>query len=267
VNALLHALFLERRQNPTSMMSGIQPAGMVMGANIRRNLEPESQEFEEQYYSGWHPIINQRLGNADKADPRMQTAAPNINDVLGITRGQFSGLGGRMDYPDAATNISATSGAPGGANKGSLTAPAALMPLYEAASKRTGIPVAVLIAQAKQESGFNPNAVGKAGEIGLHQIKPSTAANPGFGLKGVDPSTLNDPAVNINFAADYLKARAGKDANFNDPTTVDAALAAYNAGGDPRYVQNVRQHMTGAVAPPVTKPIPSTGSANTSDSI
>jgi soluble lytic murein transglycosylase-like protein len=123
--------------------------------------------------------------------------------------------------------------------------PAAYLPFYEAASKRTGIPIDILIAQGKQESGFNPDAVGTAGEIGLHQIKPSTAADPGFGMKGIDPVTLRDPAVNINFAADYLRARAG-NVNFNDPTAVDAALRSYNGGGDRNYVQNVRRHIGGA---------------------
>lgn len=120
--------------------------------------------------------------------------------------------------------------------------PAALLPIYQDAAKRTGIPVDVLVAQAKQESGMNPDAVGSAGEIGLHQIKPSTAANPGYGLKGIDPATLKDPAVNVNFAADYLKAKAGNP-NFNDPAAVDAALKAFNGGGDANYVANVRSHM------------------------
>ena len=129
---------------------------------------------------------------------------------------------------------------------GPIKVPPELLPIYEAASKRTGIPVAVLIAQGKQESNFNPNAVGSAGEIGLHQIKPSTAAKPGFGVAGIDPKTLTDPAVNINFAADYLKAMAGPRINFNDPATVDRALANYNGGGDKNYVRNVRQYMGGA---------------------
>ena len=124
--------------------------------------------------------------------------------------------------------------------------PPELLPIYQAASKRTGIPIEVLIAQGKQESGFNPNAVGSAGEIGLHQIKPSTARDPGFGMRGIDPTTLKDPTTNINFAASYLKARAGEAANLSNPADVDRALAAYNGGGDPNYVQNVRQHLTPA---------------------
>ena len=139
-------------------------------------------------------------------------------------------------------------GAPGATEATDVPAPTVkgvppdLIPIYQAASKRTGIPIDVLIAQGKQESNFNPDAIGSAGEIGLHQIKPSTAAQPGYGLKGIDPATLKDPAVNINFAADYLKARAGNP-NFNDPAAVDAALASYNGGGDKNYVANVRRHM------------------------
>lgn len=125
---------------------------------------------------------------------------------------------------------------------GSAEVPADLLPIYQAASKRTGIPVDLLIAQGKQESNFNPAAIGSAGEIGLHQIKPSTARDPGFGVAGIDPATLKDPTVNINFAADYMRAKAGSP-NFNDPAAVDAALAAYNGGGDPSYVANVRRHM------------------------
>jgi soluble lytic murein transglycosylase-like protein len=120
--------------------------------------------------------------------------------------------------------------------------PPDLLPIYQAAAKRTGIPVDVLIAQGKQESGFNPSAVGSAGEIGLHQIKPSTAANPGYGVAAIDPKTLSDPATNINFAADYMRAKAGNP-NFNDPKSVDAALKSFNGGGDPNYVANVRSHM------------------------
>ena len=132
---------------------------------------------------------------------------------------------------------------PAPADKAPVWAPADLLPIYQAASKRTGIPVEVLLAQAKQESDFNVNAVGSAGEIGLHQVKPETARDPGFGMQGIDPSSLKNPVVNINFAADYLKARAGKGADFSNPSAVDAALKNFNGGGDANYVENVRRYM------------------------
>ena len=53
--------------------------------------------------------------------------------------------------------------------------PPDLMQHFEAASAETGIPVPVLVAQARQESNFNPQARGRAGEIGVMQIMPSTA--------------------------------------------------------------------------------------------
>lgn len=159
------------------------------------------------------------------------------------------GAPGASDAPPAvsppAAATSPSDAAPAAPTQGSLPAgvPPALLPIYEAAAKRTGIPIAVLIAQGKQESGFRSDAVGKAGEIGISQIRPSTAAQPGFGLTGIDPATLKDPAVNINFAADYMRARAGPGVDFSDPRSVDAALARYNGGGDPNYVANVRRHM------------------------
>lgn len=145
----------------------------------------------------------------------------------------------------APTAPGASPTAPAAAPGGQVPAgvPPALLPIYEAAARRTGIPVAVLVAQGRQESGWDSNAVGRAGEIGIGQIKPSTAAQPGFGVKGIDPATLRDPTVNINFTADYLRARAGPGVDFSDPRAVDAALTRYNGGGDANYVQNVRRHM------------------------
>jgi hypothetical protein len=134
--------------------------------------------------------------------------------------------------------------APAPASGGGTVAPEDLAPLIQKASAQTGIPVPVLTAQIKQESGFNPNAVGKAGEIGLMQIMPSTAKQPGFGMQGIDPAALRDPETNIMFGANYLKARGGK-VDYNDQSNVAKALAAYNGGGDPNYVQNVTRFMPG----------------------
>jgi soluble lytic murein transglycosylase-like protein len=166
-------------------------------------------------------------------DAEAQTRAPLLNSAPAATALEST--------PPASTPVQAAQAALASATPANV--PPDLLPIYQMAAKRTGIPVDVLIAQGKQESNFNPNAVGSAGEIGLHQIKPSTAISPGFGMKGIDPATLKDPAVNIAFAADYLKARGGQGLDFNDPASVDRALAAYNSGGDPNYVANVRQHM------------------------
>ena len=131
--------------------------------------------------------------------------------------------------------------------------PPEYLPFYQAASARTGIPVETLIAQSRQESGFNPNATGKAGEIGIAQVMPATAKDPGFGMAGVDPKALRDPETAINFQADYLKAHLPKGADPTDPVAIAKALQGYNGGGDPNYVANVNRYLPGAraaLAPP-----------------
>jgi len=118
-------------------------------------------------------------------------------------------------------------------------------PMFQSASDETGIPTNLLIAQAKQESQLNPNITGKAGEVGMMQILPSTARKPGLNLDPVDPEDLKDPKNNIMFGARYLKAlgdRAGVQ-DWTDPTQSALALKAYNGGGDKNYVQNVFSHL------------------------
>lgn len=74
----------------------------------------------------------------------------------------------------------------------------------------------------QQESGGNPNAVSPKGAMGLTQIMPATARNPGF---GVTPLRDNSPQENVRFGRDYLLAQLKRY-----PGRPDLALAAYNAG-------------------------------------
>jgi len=69
------------------------------------------------------------------------------------------------------------------------------------------------------ESGYCVGAVGRAGEVGLGQVKPATA----LGL-GVDPRHLAHPDHNLYAAARYLRELY---LAFGDWTL---ALAAYNRG-------------------------------------
>lgn len=136
-----------------------------------------------------------------------------------------------------------------------MAVPPELMPHFQAASDRTGIPVPVLVAQAKQESDFgraSPNVM---------QVTDATAANPGFGMTGVDPKSLAAPGANINFGADYLAARAkaGGVTDWNNPDQRNAALTAYNGGGDPDYAAHVARYIPqpgASVAPSVTPAAP-----------
>ncbi len=173
---------------------------------------------------------------------------------LGRLTGLLGGAEGAPAASPAPMAPAPTGGAPRMAGGGPAVAPADLLPHIEEASRETGIPRDLLVAQLRQESNFDPNARGRAGEIGLAQIMPATARQPGFGVAPVDPASLTDPRTNILTGARYLAGR-GRHlgvTDWNDPAQQDRALAAYNGGGDPNYVQNVRRWLPGGGAPAAT---------------
>src|SRR5690606_23865914 len=68
-------------------------------------------------------------------------------------------------------------------------------------AEANGVPAYLARAVVRVESNFRPNARGSAGEVGLMQIKPSTARMLGYSgsIKG-----LFDPETNIRFGMKYL---------------------------------------------------------------
>jgi soluble lytic murein transglycosylase-like protein len=77
-----------------------------------------------------------------------------------------------------------------------------------------GVPVSVALALVGQESGFNPRARGSAGEIGLMQLKCSTAR--GMGYRG-SCGGLYNVSTNLSYGMRYLKMalRRGSVAYYN----------------------------------------------------
>lgn len=88
-------------------------------------------------------------------------------------------------------------------------------------AERYGLNHTLFRRQLYQESRFNPNAVSRAGAMGVGQIMPKTAKAYGV----TDLSTLKDPFFNIDLAGRIMKDNL-KYAKGNQY----AALAMYNGG-------------------------------------
>jgi len=113
-------------------------------------------------------------------------------------------------------------------------------------AQRTGIDHCLGLAQAEVESQFRHDVVGSAGEIGLFQVLPSTAAlfegqlgpfrRPVITKTQRELGDLADPIVSTKFAMAYLR-----DIRTRKPTVKDA-LTEYNggpAGRHPHYYRMV----------------------------
>ena len=89
-------------------------------------------------------------------------------------------------------------------------------------ARANGLSVDLARAVVKHESGFRPDVTGGAGEIGLMQIKLSTAR--GMGYTGTAKG-LYDPATNLRWGMKYL-GQAQKLAGGSECGT----LSRYNGG-------------------------------------
>ena len=100
--------------------------------------------------------------------------------------------------------------------------------LFAFASENTGLDSDLLSAVSMAESSHNPSARSPVGAMGLMQLMPATAADPGAGT-GVTPfdpnKSLDDPEENVRFGADYLAYLVKR---YDGDTKL--ALMAYNGG-------------------------------------
>lgn len=111
-------------------------------------------------------------------------------------------------------------------------------------AQRTQIDHCLALAQADYESEFRHDAVGAAGEIGLFQILPTTAAifepalgaiqHPALNKAKRELGDLADPTVNTRFAMAYLRDIMRRKPNLRD------ALIEYNGGPAGRHPQYYR---------------------------
>jgi len=101
--------------------------------------------------------------------------------------------------------------------------------LIERAGRSFRIEPALIAAVIHRESRGFPEAVGKVGEVGLMQVRPTTADMMyNFGIYRGDRAYLSDPEININYGAAYLRWQM--DRYVSQANRVYWAVAAYNAG-------------------------------------
>lgn len=99
------------------------------------------------------------------------------------------------------------------------------------AARRYGVDPALVKAVVWRESGFNPNARGRAGEIGLMQVTDAAAQEwaEAAGVYPVPETHLFDPGTNVLAGTWYLARLLRRyEGTTDDP--LPFALADYNAG-------------------------------------
>lgn len=99
-----------------------------------------------------------------------------------------------------------------------------------AAARRYGIDPALVKAVVWRESRFKPLARGRAGELGLMQLREEAAREwaEAEGLDNFEHEHCLDPKTNTLAGAYYLKKLLVRFGHTDDPRPY--ALAAYNAG-------------------------------------
>lgn len=191
---------------------------------LKDNIEPVGKLYDGQ------PVYRYDMGGGPTQLGLMaQEAGLRNPDALGERDGYLM-----LNYDRATRNA-----ARGGYANGGET-PDIRQIIIEEATKR-GIPPELALRQAQTESSMNPNATGKSGEVGLFQVMPSTARDPGYGVAAADPADLRDPRRNAGFGLDYLKALADRRGltDWSNREQVSGVLGRYNGGGDPRYAEKV----------------------------
>jgi soluble lytic murein transglycosylase-like protein len=91
-------------------------------------------------------------------------------------------------------------------------------PMIDEVARRTRLYPELLHAVVRAESSYDPNAVSRAGAVGLMQLMPATARRYGV-------TNSRDPKANLEGGARYLRHLLTRYRN-----NLKLALAAYNAG-------------------------------------
>ncbi|TLQ39027.1 peptidoglycan DD-metalloendopeptidase family protein [Streptomyces marianii] len=132
--------------------------------------------------------------------------------------------GGDFDAPPAGGSLRI--------GKGGVPPEYAQLILDAAAACDAGLPPAILAAQLKQESGFNPDAGSPVGAQGISQFMPGTWQTWGVDGNGDGKRDVWDPEDAIPAQGKFMCSlvKKGKAHPQYNGSPIELALAGYNAG-------------------------------------
>ena len=158
----------------------------------------------ENWYKYMSNVLNQIQGMSDYSSYTGQTTSGgrSFADIYNIMLGQNTAGNSAVTERAAVIETGSTS----------------MDAIFEEAASLYNVPLNLLKAMGKAESGFDANAVSPAGAQGVMQLMPATARSLGV----EDPF---DARSNIMGGAKYISQQLEK---YNG--NIDLALAAYNAG-------------------------------------
>lgn len=107
-------------------------------------------------------------------------------------------------------------------------------PIIAKHAKDNGVPLKLALAVVQVESNYKPSARGRAGEIGLMQLLPTTARYIGYEGK---MKHLYHPDINIRYGMKYL----GKAYKLGGGSTCGTILK-YNAGHAAKRMNKISRH-------------------------
>jgi hypothetical protein len=236
---------------------GLAQFGQELSGKVSEGVEPFLDEVEGMAQERFGVDISgpsqTGLPEIAKIQPMYEIARPNPDMFLGRVPA-FMQPGYRGPRPRIANRMMSSRGGKGGSrdlpyafNEGGAVK-MSRGGLFDAQGRPTEALLRALIAQ---ESGGDPMARGSLDEVGISQIRPSTALMPGYGVTSMFPEIaanigegreyataaeayqankdlidagLEDPERSTAFTSDYLTAMRS---HFDDD---DRALAAYNVG-------------------------------------
>lgn len=174
------------------------------------------------------------------AQPAGQNAANGMKCYL---TGCYDAEGNKVDKTATASVAAAAHGAIGEAKGGKGAKAGLYADLIATHAKANGVPLDLARAVVRVESNFRVNARGSAGEVGLMQIKPSTARAMGY---SGSTKALYNPETNLRFGMKYL----GIAHKLGDGS-VCGTLLRYNAGHGAKrmnkmsaaYCSKVKRHI------------------------